>query len=270
MSVDSWLLGSGAASHPGPLVCGWNVPPQIVEGSKLAGSAPPVASKEPEATVFAGPGSPIVAAPRKAARGQRAQRSVYPCNRAVDVQNAAAPHPSPFPGGRTELPQVVQISVCVRSVEACSAEKPKISIRVRPAERLRASSWGIGGCGCTLLAVYSRLATIEGGYRIASRNPRPFLGRRVEFPEIVEKAEGLGGIKPGTSEKPEITILIRPTDRAQSSAGDVGSGRLTLSAVHPWLAIFAAVVLGKDAAAAHPGPLAGLRMSSQGRGEKNG
>jgi hypothetical protein len=28
-------------------------------------------------------------------------------------------------------------------------------------------------------------------------------------------------------------------------------------------------VLGKDAAAAHPGPLAGLRMSSQGRGSGN-
>ena len=65
MSIDPWLEGAAAASHPCPLVCGWNVPPQIVEWPKLKRSAPPVASKEPEATVFAGPGSPIVPAPGK-------------------------------------------------------------------------------------------------------------------------------------------------------------------------------------------------------------
>jgi hypothetical protein len=234
-----------ASAHPCPLVRGRVELPKVVETVESITGYSARAPKEPEIAVAVGPCRSGYAGSWDVSSGGRSQRAVH----AGLVTSAASSHPRPFVRGRAEHPQLV----------ARTPKEPEIAVAVGPTRSAIAASRDVSGSGRSQRAVDAGLVTSA-----ASAHPGPFVRGRIELPKVVEFGEISVGLIAIAPKEPEIAVAVGPGRSVSAASGDVSSSGRSQCSIYSGPAFVGA---GYRAASAHPGPVAGRRLSRRDCGE---
>lgn len=131
---------------------------------------------------------------------------------------ACYPRPSgPLLQRWAEFPEIIQVAGIAVGIKTVSSKEPQISFTIGPTNSLLAAAWSIARSRCSQGPIYARMA--RSGCA-ASGNSCPFADRRVVFPKVIQILGVSCRIESCATKYPEIALLVFPTDRLRSTAGN--------------------------------------------------
>src|SRR5579864_2673369 len=106
------------------------------------------------------------------------------------------------------------------------SEEPEIFRHIHPTDSTSSRPRNVARCRRALRAIHARLVN-----EVRPAHPCPLPTAYVVLPQVVHIPTCPGRIKTTSSEEPEISRRIRPSDSTLSRPRNVGRGRRTLRAI---------------------------------------